>query len=226
MSRPAAVVLVILSSLTLHSGLGSPAIGMPTPVVPQRATAVAARSIPSAAAEFVPSTLPPQPATTPMPLPEGGTMIGGSDEQQDMVDRALQRYVTSGLELPPLRFELHAGTEPCGGNRGFFSPSSEPWTIGICTTDELPILHEIGHAWAEHTLSDADQNAYVEHQGLASWNDPETRWRDRGSEDAANTLAWGFLTMPIRGMPSDGPLAEKAEAFRLLTGLSAPRIER
>ncbi len=224
MRRPAPVILLILSSLALHSGLGSPAVAVPTPVVPQKTTTVVARSLPPAAAEVAPSTLPVQPA--PKSPPNGGTMIGGSDEQQGIVSRSLQRYRASGLELPPLRFELHADTEPCGGNRGFFSPSSEPWTIGICTTDELPILHEIGHAWAEHTLSDADRAAYVEHQNMVSWNDPETRWCDRGSEDAANTLAWGFLTTPIRGMPSDGPLAERAEAFRILTGLSAPRIER
>jgi len=225
MKQPTRIFLLVLSSLMLQSGVGSPATGAPSPIVPSTEDAVAIRPTRQEVPAVPSSSLPGQPTPTGTQPPADGTVIGGSAEQRDLVTRALQRYATSGLELPPLQFELHEDTAPCGGNRGFFSPSSEPWTIGLCTAEELPILHEIGHAWAQYGLSDGERAAYVEHQGLVSWNDSETRWRDRGSEDAANTLAWGLLATPLRNMPSEGPLAEKAEAFRLLTGLDPPRIE-
>ena len=44
------------------------------------------------------------------------------------------------------------------------------------------------------------------------------------SEDAANTLAWGLVDGPISEMIPGGPLAQKNEAFRLLTGGNSPRI--
>lgn len=156
--------------------------------------------------------------------PSETTMTGGSDEQRQTMAWALERYSASGLELPLLHIELHSDVSFCGGNRGFFSPSSTPWTIGICTNERSLVLHELGHAWVENTLSEADRASYVRHRGLESWNDPETPWRDRGSEHAANTMAWGLSGTPLRGMPTDGPLAERNAAFQFLTGMTTPRL--
>lgn len=152
------------------------------------------------------------------------TVAGGSSGQRDAVAWALKRFADIGLDLPALHFDLHPDASACSGNRGFFSPSSTPWTIAVCTDELIVVLHEIGHAWAEHRLTEADRAAYVEARGLESWNDPETPWRARGSEDAANTLAWGLLDTPIRGMPSTGLLVERNRAFVLLTGIDSPRI--
>ena len=152
------------------------------------------------------------------------TVIGGSDEQRHIVDWAMERYADADLDLPVLHLHLYPDVSDCSGNRGFFSPSSNPWTIAICTEEPMVALHELGHAWAEHTLTADDRVSYVQHRGLESWNDPGTQWSARGSEDAANTLAWGLLDTPIRVVSSSGPLAERSEAFRFLTGAYSPRI--
>ena len=158
------------------------------------------------------------------PVPIGDTVSGGTSQQQEMVARALERYATAGLELPALQVHLHSDPADCNGNRGSFSSGSTPWSITVCTEDELVYLHEIGHAWAEFNLSEAERSDYVARRGLESWNDPATAWGDRGSEDAANTLAWGLVDTPIVDMLPDGPLAERNDAFRILTGIDSPRI--
>ena len=160
------------------------------------------------------------------PSTDRTTITGGSDEQRATVTWALGRYADAGLDLPVLHFDLHPDASGCSGNRGYFSPSSTPWMVAICTDERFLVLHELGHAWAEHTLSDVDRTAFVEFRGLESWNDPETSWRARASEDAANTLAWGLLETPIRHISPTGSLAERSQAFRLLTGFASPRISQ
>ena len=145
-------------------------------------------------------------------------------EQRAVVIWALEQYEDAGLNLPGLQFRLRPDETFCGGNRGFFSHGSEPWLITICTEDRMVFLHEIGHAWAEYTLTTSERSAYVKQRGMESWNDSDTRWGARGSEDAANTLAWGLVDDPIRGMMEDGPIAERNRAFRLLAGIDSPRI--
>ena len=152
------------------------------------------------------------------------TVTGGTEQQRALVVWALEQYETAGLDLPVLQFHLALDISTCNGNSGLFSPSSTPWRITLCTDERMVFLHEIGHAWAEHKLTDSDRAVYVDQRGLKSWNDPETPWSARGSEDAANTLAWGLIDDPIRGMSPNGPLASKNLAFRLLTGVDSPRI--
>ncbi len=162
-------------------------------------------------------------ATTPELTPTN-TINGGTDQQQDLVDWALEQYAAAGLELPVLQFHLHSDLAACQGNQGLFSSGSIPWKITLCTEERMVFLHEIGHSWSEFNLTEAERTEYVEQRGMESWNDPETPWRERGSEDVANTLAWGLVDDPIRGMIPDGPLAQKNEAFRVLTGIDTPRI--
>jgi len=153
------------------------------------------------------------------------TVTGGTEQQRGLVEWALGQYENAGLDLPVLQFHLSMNPEICKGNGGFFSSGSTPWRITLCTDDRFVFLHEIGHAWSKHTLTPFEQAKYVDFRGLESWNDAETPWRARGSEDAANTLAWGLLDSAIEGMTPDGPLAQRNEAFRLLTGFDSPRLE-
>ena len=164
-------------------------------------------------------------AVDPEPSPTITTVTGGTDQQRELVDWALEQYENAGLDLPVLQFDLSMDPATCKGNGGFFSSGSTPWRITLCTEDRIVFLHEIGHAWSKHTLTPSEQAEYVEFQGLESWNDAETPWQARGSEDAANTLAWGLLDDPIKKMTPDGPLAQRNEAFRLLTGFDSPRLE-
>jgi hypothetical protein len=152
------------------------------------------------------------------------SVIGGTEEQRALLAWALKQYEKAGLDLPTLQFHLAGDEVECGGNTGLFVLGSTPWRIILCSGERLVFLHEIGHAWAEYTLTESERVEYVEQRGMESWNDPDTSWRARGSEDAANTLAWGLVDDPIRGMAPDGPLAQKNLAFRLLTGVDSPRI--
>ena len=158
------------------------------------------------------------------PVPLANSTTGGTDQQQELLAWALDQYEAAGLELPVLQFHLRSDPAACKGNQGLFSSGSTPWKITLCTEERMVYLHEIGHSWSESTLADVERSNYVEQRGMESWNDPETPWRVRGSEDAANTLAWGLVDEPIRGMTPGGPLAQKTDAFRLLTGIDSPRI--
>jgi hypothetical protein len=158
------------------------------------------------------------------PIPLENSTTGGTDQQQELLAWALEQYETAGLELPVLQIHLHSDPAACKGNQGLFSSGSTPWKITLCTEERMVYLHEIGHSWSELNLTEAERAEYVEQRGMESWNDPETPWRARGSEDAANTLAWGLVDDPISEMIPGGPLAQKNDAFRLLTGSDSPRI--
>jgi len=226
MRHVARILLLILGSAMLCLGQGASEIGVGQP----------SESPPVLFSSWVTFPMPPENFADPVfasgettvtssePPEARTTVIGGSDEQRAIVDWALERYADADLDLPVLHLHLYPDVSDCSGNRGFFSPSSNPWTIAICTEERLVALHEIGHAWAEHTLTADDRVAYVEHRRMESWNDPGTQWSSRGSEDAANTLAWGLLDTPVRVVSSSGPLAERSEAFRFLTGAYSPRI--
>ena len=209
MKNAARLLIPVLVSLGLHSGEATTIISsfQPGPAQVSQYQLGAVEQV----------------ATTPEVTPTN-TISGGTDQQLRLVDWALERSAAAGLELPVLQFHLHSDLAACHGNQGLFSSGSIPWKITLCTEERMVFLHEIGHCWSEFNLTDAERTEYVEQQGLESWNDPETPWRARGSEDAANTLAWGLVDDPIRGMTPDGPLARKNEAFRVLTGIDTPRI--
>jgi hypothetical protein len=157
-------------------------------------------------------------------VPLTNPVTGGTVRQQELTAWALEQYESAGLELPVLQIHLSDDPAACKGNRGLFSSGSTPWKITVCTEDQMVYLHEMGHAWSEFNLSDEEMSRYVEERAMESWNDSDTAWGDRGSEDAANTLAWGLVDDPISNMLPDGPLAQLNEAFRMLTGFDSPRI--
>ena len=135
---------------------------------------------------------------------------------------ALGRFESAGLNVPAIEIHLHHTNELCGGNRGIFSPGRD--RVDVCVDDQMVLLHEIAHAWAHDHLTPRQRGDYVAAGGFESWNDPDTAWSDRGSEDAAHTIAWALLERPIRLLTPDGPIAQRNEAYRLLTGSDAPRL--
>ena len=204
------ILIPLLVSLILQSGIDVPGISLTEP----------------------PSSAPLAPAPTDLEDSDDSmgsaqmetTVTGGTEGQQALLAWAVKQYEKAGLDLPVLQFHLAGNEAECGGNSGLFVLGSTPGRIILCSEERLVFLHEIGHAWAEYNLTDAKQIEYAEQRGMESWNHPDTPWRARGSEDAANTLAWGLVDDPIRGMAPDGPLAQKNSAFRLLTGMDSPRI--
>ena len=211
MKYAARLLIPVLASMSLIPGSAlSPAVSAAESSPP----AVPARQVVDLGEAAVDTDRPP--TTT--------TVTGGTEKQRGLVVWALEQYENAGLDIPVLQFHLHLDTSACKGNSGSFAHGATPWRITLCTEDRIVFLHEIGHAWSKYALTQSERAEYVEQRGMESWNDPETPWRARGSEDAANTLAWGLIDDPIRGMMPDGPLAQKNEAFKLLTGVDSPRI--
>ena len=210
MKYPARILIPVLASMAFLHGAVPPAISIAEPFPPK---------VPSPQVVDVG-----EPAVDTDLNPVDTTVAGGTDQQRELVAWALEQFENAGLDLPVLQIHLSLDTTTCGGNSGFFASGSIPWQITLCTEDRIVFLHEMGHAWSAYTLTPSERAEYVGQRGMESWSDPETPWRARGSEDAANTLAWGLIDDPIRGMTPDGPLAQKNEAFNLLTGFDSPRI--
>lgn len=158
----------------------------------------------------------------------GTSIDGGTPGQQELVRDALDRFAELGLELPPLEILIGSSYSECGGYRGMFWRSSDPtqrWQVDICAVEILVVLHELGHAWVAATLSDEERDDYLEAWGLESWGDPATPWRSRGTEHAANLIAWGLHPRPIGCPLAEGTLARSVEGFQRLTGQHAPRVQ-
>jgi hypothetical protein len=82
---------------------------------------------------------------------------------------------------------------------------------------ERTLLHEMGHAWADATLTNAQRDALLELRSLEAWNTGD--WEERGFEHAAEILMWGLSEEPFNmGAIPDADADSLAEAYRLLTG--------
>ncbi len=97
-----------------------------------------------------------------------------TDKQQELIAWALYQYEKAGLDLPVLQIHPHSDKTACKGNRGLFGSGSTPWKIMLCADDRVVFLHEMGHVWSEHTLTESERSEYVTQRGMESWNDPET----------------------------------------------------
>ncbi len=167
---------------------------------------------------------PPIPFVPPLPseppVQTGPAVFATEDRLVELAAWALVRFDQAGLDLPPVEIHLHRTDDQCGGHRGTFNPGR--MRIDVCVEAPGVILHELAHAWAHHDLDEATRDAYVAFRGLESWNDPDTPWLRRGSEDAADTVAWALQAPPLSGFIPDGLISQNHEAYRLLTGSTAP----
>jgi hypothetical protein len=80
-------------------------------------------------------------------------------------------------------------------------------------------LHELGHAWVHQHLDDDDRAAFVGHRALEHWDEP-ARWYQKGTEHAAEIMAWGLLDEDI-GVRTIAPNdhASLVASFQFLTGV-------
>lgn len=155
-------------------------------------------------------------------LPTETTVSGGTAEQREIAAWALQRFEDADMDVPTLDIHLHQDLAECQGNRGVYNSGSQ--RIDVCVNERNVVLHEIAHAWNHQNLSESQRSEYVSFGGFGSWNDSDTPWFEKGSEDAADTIAWALLDEPITTFSSNGPIARRDAAYLLLTGNHAPRI--
>jgi hypothetical protein len=133
-----------------------------------------------------------------------------------LLEFGLARFASQGLELPEIRFEFHPGPTDCDGNTGFYV--TETRTVAMCSLDKKTMLHELAHAWAEVNLTVEEKEAFTRSYGLEAWNVATDPWTERGTERAAEIIAWALLdrSATIRFMEhaDDG---SNRPVFRLLT---------
>lgn len=139
-----------------------------------------------------------------------------SAEQQELVDFGLSRFEAQGLALPDVRFKFHSSVMQCGGHLGKYHHGTG--TVTMCSLDKGTMLHELAHAWADITLTEQDRKAFVELRGLSAWNDRSQPWKDRGTEQTAEVIAWALLDEPNALLfLSDRPDGSPQPEFRLLS---------
>lgn len=167
-----------------------------------------------------PADVRPEPASSP-PAP-----VEGSASQQAREAWALDRFREAGLDLPDLEIIRHSHREDCDGIPAFFARQGQDWSIELCTPAPFILLHELGHAWVAHNLTDAEREAFQQARGLPSWNDPATPHKDRATEHAADVIAWGLSDdAPSLTTDPEASFDELTRAFRTLTGVE-PLVER
>ena len=174
-------------------------------------------------ADIVPLPATPTALLETAPIPRQPVIRTDDPDLAALARWGIDRYTSSGLDLPAVEIRFHDSSDPCLGNQGTFD--AERLRVDMCVAAPGVLLHELGHAWAHAHLTSHVRDRYVEVHGLGSWNDPATQWSQRGFEHAAETLAWGLAERPIRIPTPDGPIAKVNAAFRLLTGSDAPRVE-
>ena len=156
------------------------------------------------------------------PAPPALTLHGADAAQARTVAWATERFRTAGLEsLPPLHVVLHATRTPCDGYLGLFSSGR----IDLCTEGLLEpsarkfALHEMAHAWIEANVSAEVLDRFLRARCIATWNDRQRPWSERGAEQAAEIVAWGLGEGKVAPrLPEAVDPATLADLFELLTG--------
>ena len=147
---------------------------------------------------------------------------GGDTAQARSVEWALRRYRAAGLQgMPALDVYLHTPHEDCHGYLATFQEgridlctgeSSEPYARKIA-------LHELAHAWAKANVDTDVRERFLQLRHLTAWNDFSLPWKERGTEQTAEIIAWalgeGEVT-PLLPLPIDTD--DLVEAYALLTG--------
>lgn len=167
---------------------------------------------------------PPEPVVTdPVVLPDPPGIYGADTVFAAVIEAALDRYPSAGLTLPPLRIYVHPSSDGCQGHKGTYGQYGERDRVDLCTEARFYVLHELAHAWEQHTLSDQTRQAWLDEMGLTVWHDRSIPWLESGAEVAANTIAWGLMDVPLTEAETYS-FSNQLDRFELLTGLPSPRI--
>lgn len=142
-----------------------------------------------------------------------------------LTEWALTRFEQAGLELPAVSIAFHDHKEPCHGNIGFYR-SGSPALIDICGFNwdrfvpaaKHTLIHELGHAWIQHTLTDEDREGFLTLRGLATWGDDRFEWSEQGSEQAAEIIAWALIDQEVQISIGNANPEALAQAYAQLTG--------
>ncbi len=161
------------------------------------------------------------------------TIIGATAEETVLVEWAIDRYDTAGIEVRPITVVFHRqeeGWKPCNGPIGYDYGSTR--TVHMCNPTRPDherrrwMLHQLGHVYIFDTMSHEDIQLLVQHSHSPSWNDDDHKWQDPGQERAADLVAWGLNPDPVPvDWMQDLPCEQRADLFHTLTGLEIAHDE-
>ena len=145
-----------------------------------------------------------------------------TDDQLDEVVWALDRFEEAGLELPPVEIHIHSDKSECNGLNGYLANTTDGgWIIHSCGV-AFTLLHELAHAWDNHSLDDETRAEFLELAQADTWDNPDN-WNLAGGEHAANVVAWALMDERInqtRTRPSDHN--SMLDAYSILTDGGEP----
>ena len=159
----------------------------------------------------------------PAPAREPLVIHGANATQERAIDWSIRRYREAGLAgMPDLEVFLHRTHEECNGGIGLYHAGR----IDLCTTESSEpyqrkfALHEMAHGWIETNVDRAVLDRFMDVRAIDAWNDRTADdWKDRGTEQAAEIVAWGLGEGEIAPLlPHPTADHELAGLFELLTG--------
>ena len=155
------------------------------------------------------------------PAREPLVIHGANAAEERVIDWSLRRYREAGLDgMPDLEVYLHRSQEGCRNGIGYYLAGR----IDLCTKassepyQRKHALHEIAHAWTEANIDTAILERFMDIRGIAAWNDRSFDWKQRGTEQAAEIIAWGLGEGVSPWLPDQPEDRELADLFELLTG--------
>lgn len=162
-------------------------------------------------------------------------IVNGSPSQHELARWALERFKAAGLAAPRVATIAFPPTRLCSesGDGAFALVHPTAARVDICLGDfqicpdatcdaigthaQRTLLHELGHVWEHQNLDDELRESFLDQRDLSAWTDSGAKWHERGSEQAAEALAWGLMEHPIITMIPHVTPDELAAGFRLLT---------
>jgi hypothetical protein len=159
-------------------------------------------------------------------------IFGGLAGDGDRWVRARDDFRAAGLSVAGVDVVFSLDAEQCSGHLGVYRHRDGEHKVWICNPDtkrrRLTLMHELAHAWAAEHLSDSGREEFLDARGLSAWNGPGVAWAERGTEHAAEIIAWGVSSGPCWLLPraeiGDRDPVNLTIQLKILTGI-APRCD-
>ena len=143
---------------------------------------------------------------------------------------AVGLFAEAGLPLPALVVYGTEDPSACDGHDGLHQPHEQWSEVFLCSpaADEWfrrVVLHELAHAWSTIGLPDERRHAFQVLRGWEHWSNHDlAEWRDNGTEQAAEVIAWGVSDKAAPTVQIDHDrCSELRTGYRTLTGIEPLR---
>lgn len=156
-------------------------------------------------------------------------LIDVSSVQAEIVTRSVGLFELAGLQLPPMVVRAGADPSDCSGYFAVHDKNAGWSEIVLCSQvgplwERHQVVHELAHAWAAFELTDERRDAFQALRGWEHWRNYElAAWRDNGTEQAAEIIAWGVYDRAAPVFIHHRGCDELFDGYRTLTGTDTPQ---